>query len=56
MDHDCLDVTLVALFHLGGHIMCPSLVLSLLGNMDSTGGFDRGNILSPPHIINTLSS
>jgi hypothetical protein len=31
MDHDCLEVMLFSLFHLGGHLMCPSPVLSLLG-------------------------
>jgi hypothetical protein len=31
MDHDCLEVMIFSLFHLGGNIMCPSLVFSLLG-------------------------
>jgi hypothetical protein len=44
MDHDCLEVMLVALFHLGGHHMCPSPVLSHLGNRALLGSLDRSNV------------
>jgi hypothetical protein len=31
MDHDCLEVMLLSSFHLDGHLICPSPMLSLFG-------------------------
>jgi hypothetical protein len=46
---------LFALFRVGGHHYCPSLVLSFLGNSGTTRRLDKSNVPFPP-ILNTFHS